>query len=159
MNITRRTQIILATTAAAFALVACGQKDEATAGQKVDGAIEQSQAAATEAKENIQIAASEMQKDIQSTAKDMQREGEKAAESVSSTLGDVAITAKVKAALAGDDELSALGINVDTSSAVVTLKGPAPSAIASDRATVLAKAVEGVTEVNNMLIVDAAKTQ
>ena len=54
---------------------------------------------------------------------------------------DVTITAKVKAALAGDDQLSALSINVDTTHAVVTLTGPAPTQAALERATGLAKAV------------------
>jgi hyperosmotically inducible periplasmic protein len=133
MKITRRAQVILATTAAAFALAACGQKEESTVGQKLDGAIEQTQSAASDASKDIQAAATEVQKDVQSAAQDMKREGEQAAQSVS-------------------DSAAALGINVDTSNAVVSLKGPAPNTQAAERASVLAKAVEGVTDVNNMLI-------
>ncbi|AOW15462.1 BON domain-containing protein [Hydrogenophaga crassostreae] len=158
MNITRRTQLVLATTAAAFALAACGQKEDATVGQKLDGAIEQTQMAATEARQDIQAAASDVRQDIESAAKDMKREGEQAAQTVSDSAADLAITAKVKTALAADDQLSALGINVDTNNAVVSLKGPAPSAEAAERATVLAKAVDGVTAVNNMLVVQPTKS-
>jgi hyperosmotically inducible periplasmic protein len=68
----------------------------------------------------------------------------------------VAITARVKAALAADGQLSALSINVDTVNSVVSLYGPAPSAEAIERASVLAKAVEGVTAVNNRLVVSAS---
>jgi hyperosmotically inducible periplasmic protein len=152
MKITRRAQVILATTAAAFALAACGQKEESTVGQKLDGAIEQTQSAASDASKDIQAAATEVQKDVQSAAQDMKREGEQAAQSVSDSAADLAITAKVKTALAADGELSALGINVDTSNAVVSLKGPAPNTQAAERASVLAKAVDGVTDVNNMLV-------
>lgn len=142
MNMIRRTQIILATSAAAFALVACGAKEDATIGQKLDGAIEQTQQAATAT-----------QQDLQAAATDMKREGEQAVQSMSDSASDLAITAKVKAALAADDQLSALGINVDTANTVVSLKGPAPTAEAAERASVLAKAVDGVSDVKNMLTV------
>lgn len=153
MNFTRRTHIVLATTAAAFALAACGQKEETTVGQKLDGAIEQTQAAASTAQQDIKAAATDVQQDLQSAAKDLKREGEQAAQSVSDSATDLAITAKVKTALAADDQLSALGINVDTVNAVVSLKGPAPNAEAAERATVLAKAVDGVSDVHNQLVV------
>jgi hyperosmotically inducible periplasmic protein len=142
MTIKRRTQTILAISAAAFALVACGQQEQSTAGQKLDGAIEQTtQAAIT------------TQQEIKEAATDMKLEGEKAAEAVSSSATDLTITAKVKAALAADDQLSAIGINVDTENAVVTMQGPAPDQAASDRATVLVKAIDGVSSVNNLLTI------
>lgn len=142
MNILRRTQIVLATSAAVFALAACGAKEDTTIGQQVDGAIEQTQQAA----ENTQ-------QELQAAATDMQREGEAAVQAVSDSASDLAITAKVKAALAADDQLSAVGINVDTLNKVVSLQGPAPTREAAERATVLAEAVEGVSEVRNLLTV------
>lgn len=142
MNMIRRTQIVLTTSAAAFALVACGAKEEATVGQKLDGAIEQTQQAAASTQQDLQVAATEMK-----------REGEVAVQGMSDSASDMAITAKVKAALAADDELSAVSINVDTVDNVVSLEGPAPTMEAAERATVLAKAVEGVTDVKNKLTV------
>ncbi|QCB48345.1 BON domain-containing protein [Hydrogenophaga sp. PAMC20947] len=142
MNMIRRTQIVIATSAAAFALAACGAKEDTTVGQKLDGAIEQTQQAAASTQADLQVAATEMK-----------REGEAAMDSVSDSAIDLAITAKVKAALAADDQLSAVGINVDTLNAVVSLHGPAPTVEAAERATVLAKAVSGVSEVKNMLTV------
>jgi hyperosmotically inducible periplasmic protein len=62
----------------------------------------------------------------------------------------------VKTALAGDAQLSAISIGVDTTNNVVTLTGPAPSQAAADRASDLAKAVDGVTEVRNQLVVGGA---
>lgn len=143
MNMIRRTQLVIATSAAAFALAACGAKEDTTVGQQLDGAIEQTQQAAAST-----------QQDLQAAASDMKREGEAAMDSVSDSASDLAITAKVKAALAADDQLSALGINVDTLNNVVSLQGPAPTMEAAERATVLAKAVDGVSEVKNMLTVD-----
>ena len=142
MNMIRRTQIVLATSAAAFALIACGAKEDATVGQKIDGAIEQTQQAAVTTQQDLQVAAT-----------DIKREGEQAVQAMSDSASDMAITAKVKAALAADDQLSAVGINVDTVNTVVSLQGPAPTMEAAERATVLAKAVDGVSEVKNMLTV------
>ena len=79
--------------------------------------------------------------------------GKKTADSLAGTIDDVAITASISAALAKDAELSAIKIDVDTKNGAVTLNGPAPTAEAKEKATQLAKAVKGVTSVNNMLIV------
>lgn len=142
MNIQHRARVVIATTAMVFAVAACGQKEEATVGQKIDGAIASTEQAAQEAKQDMQAAAG-----------DMKREGEQAAQAVATTAADATITTKVKAALAADDQLSALKIEVDTVQGVVSLSGPAPSADAAERATMLARAVEGVTAVQNRLVV------
>ena len=72
------------------------------------------------------------------------------------SIDDATITAKVNATLAKDPDLSALKINVDTVGGKVTLNGPAPTTVARDRAETLAKSVEGVTAVNNQLVVTAS---
>lgn len=142
MKLSNRAQVVIATTAVLLSLTACGQQEDATVGQKIDGAINSTEQAAQQAKQ-----------DMESTAADIKREGEQAVQSVATTATDMTITTKVKAALAADDQLSALKIEVDTVQGVVSLTGPAPSAEAADRATTLAKAVEGVTEVQNKLVV------
>lgn len=142
MNIQHRARVVIATTAMVFAVAACGQKEEATVGQKIDGAIASTEQAAQEAKQDMKAAAG-----------DLKRDGEQAAQAVAAATTDAAITTKVKAALAADGQLSALKIEVDTVQGVVSLSGPAPSADAADRATVLARAVEGVTAVQNRLVV------
>lgn len=142
MKLSNRAQVVIATTAVLLSLTACGRQEDATVGQKIDGAINSTEQAAQEAK-----------KGMESTAADIKREGEQAVQSVATTATDMTITTKVKAALAADDQLSALKIEVDTVQGVVSLTGPAPSAEAAHRATTLAKAVEGVTEVQNKLVV------
>lgn len=142
MKLSNRAQVVIATTAVLLSLTACGQQEDATVGQKIDGAINSTEQAAQQAKQ-----------DMESTAADIKREGEQAVQSVTTTATDMTITTKVKAALAADDQLSALKIEVDTVQGVVSLTGPAPTAEAADRATTLAKAVEGVTEVQNKLVV------
>lgn len=142
MNISHRAQVVIATSAIAFALAACGQKEEATVGQKIDGAI-----ASTEQ------AAQSVQQDVKAAANTVEREGEKATAAVVNGATDLTITTKVKTALAADDQLSALSIEVETHNGEVSLSGPAPSADAANRATVLARAVDGVTAVRNQLVV------
>ena len=127
-----RTAFAALSVAALTSLGACAQTTPApspTVGQRVDSAIEKSKEVATGVKDNAVSAA----------------------RAVSDTSADIAITTRVKAALAADSELSALAINVDTTGAVVSLYGPAPSADAIQRATLLAKAVTGVVDVKNNL--------
>ena len=63
------------------------------------------------------------------------------------------ITASVAAGLIKDPDLSALKIDIDTKKGVVSLYGPAPSEAARMRATDIAKAVKGVSSVDNKLTV------
>lgn len=125
---TRRPVLVplIAAVAATFALAACdrGATDNRTAGERVDATV-----AAVEDK-----------------AREVRSEASTAAR-------DAAITAEVNAQLAKDPALSALRIDVDTDAGRVALKGSAPSAEAKDRATQLARTVEGVTDVDNQLVV------
>ena len=66
-------------------------------------------------------------------------------------IDDAAITASIKSKLIADNELKAIDINVETSKGVVTLTGAAPNAKAAERATTLARATNGVSDVKNNL--------
>ncbi|OSZ71476.1 BON domain-containing protein [Hydrogenophaga sp. IBVHS1] len=142
MNNTTRHLTLIAAAAATIALAACGQNEDTTVGQKIDNGFNQTQSAATE-----------MKNDAKEVGKDMQAAGSQAGQAVSDGASDMAITAKVNAALAADDKLSALKINVDTEAGRVALKGTAPDADSRDRATTLAAAVDGVVAVDNRLVV------
>lgn len=107
--------------------------DKQTAGEKVDAAIAKTQ-----------------QKGVE-LADDAARAVDKASDAVVRTSKDIAITADVNASLARDESLSALSINVDTTAGRVVLKGDAPDAAARERATQIAKAVDGVASVDNRL--------
>lgn len=72
-------------------------------------------------------------------------------------LSDAAITAAVKAELMKEPTLSALSINVDTTSnGAVTLKGEVETPAAKERAEQLARNTRGVREVTNLLVVKNA---
>ena len=142
MNTTQRTLSLVAISAAVFLLAACDQSKPPTVGEKIDAGIERTQEAASEAK-----------KDMQAAGTEIKQEASQAGAAIADGAADVTITAKVKAALAADDQLSALAISVDTTNKVVTLTGPAPTQAASDRASSMAQAADGVIEVKNQLTV------
>ena len=129
----------VAVLAATLLLAACNKPGQETVGQKVDGSIAEVKSATKELSADASAAAT------------------KAADAVSGTAKDVAITAKVNAALAADDKLSAISINVDTTGGRVALNGTAPDATTRDRAKTLAAAVDGVVAVDNRLTVGAKK--
>ncbi len=81
----------------------------------------------------------------------MEAQGEK----IGAAIDDAAVTARVKAALVADPNLSALKIDVDSKQGVVTLRGSVESEAASARAGTLAEDTEGVVSVDNQLVVAA----
>lgn len=110
---------------AGVALTGCNKPDDGrTAGQKLDSVIAKTEQKSADAK-------AEVKQDV----------------------NDATITASVNAELAKDSTLSALRINVDTNHGNVSLRGSAPDAAARDRATQLASAVQGVSNVDNQLVV------
>lgn len=150
---------LAAASAVLVGLTACGKPDE-TAGQKLDNAIENSQQAMDQAKDDASRAADEASRQLNNAA-DNAREAAAgaadataaAADKVANTLDAAGTTARVNAALVADPELSALKINVDTKGSTVTLSGTAPNQAAKDRAAQIAQAVDGVTAVENLLAI------
>ena len=142
MQRTLRLPALTAALLATAVLAACGESGEPTLGQRVDNTVNQ-----------VSQSAAQMGQDAKQAAQEVQAAGEKAADVMARDATDAAITAKVNAALAADDRLSALGIDVDTTGGRVELSGTAPDEASRERATVLAKAVEGVVEVENRLTI------
>lgn len=128
--------------AASAALTACNKPGQETVGQKVDGSIA-----------DIKSATQEIRAEAAAAATDAKAAGAKAADAVAGTAKDIAITAKVSAALAADDGLKAMNIDVDTKDGRVSLSGTAPDAASRDRAKAVVNAVDGVVTVDNHLVV------
>lgn len=133
---------LLATTFAALALTACDKRDDTTVGEQVDSTIAQVDRSTENAGDKI----AEAGRDARDATAD-------AARDAGNAVSDAAITASVNAELAKDPALSSFKIDVDTSAGRVALKGTAPDEGARDRATQLAQSVDGVTAVDNQLIV------
>ena len=125
----------LTTVALASALVlltACDQKETGTtAGEKVDNAV-------VEGKQESSKAGAYVEDKTSQTVQ---------------VVDDAAITTALKIKFVADADLKALDISVDTVGGVVTLTGMAPSATAKNRATEIARTVNGVSNVNNNLTV------
>lgn len=142
---------ILAVTALALGLSACGKTEDTTVGQRVDSSVERSEQAAADARARADNTIDNA--GDRAGRSNMGESVENAANRTAGAVDDATITAQVNASLAKDPDLSALKINVDTVNGKVTLNGPAPSTVARDRAESIAKSVEGVTEVSNQLVV------
>jgi len=87
-----------------------------------------------------------------------QREAKEAGRTIGTGINDGWLWVKTRFELAGADDLRDSTINVDVDNNVVTLTGTVASAAQRTRAEEIAKAVEGVTSVKNMLKVSAANT-
>ncbi len=121
--------------------------DDRTVGARVDATVA---AAASTVKDGVD--------DLRSAASGAAQGTADAADRVAGTMGDAAITAAVKTALAADPSLSAVHIDVTTTHGSVRLDGPAPDTKSRARAEVLAMAPKGVLAVDNRLVVPPART-
>jgi len=137
---TTHASVLAVALVSSFLMMGCQKQDDRTAGQKLDSAIAKTEQKADEAKVATENAANRTEQKIDNATDKMANKAE-----------DVAITAKVNAALAGDPKLSALKIDVDTVSGRVNLSGFAPDAASRERATELTQAVKGVVSVDNKL--------
>lgn len=142
MELSRKSALMIA---AMLALMATGCKQEAGSdqlGQQKSG--DQSVMPPT-AKDNTQ--------GMQGPAPGMQAQ---TPSSPTAMADDSALTAKVKAAIVAEPELSVLDIKVDTANGVVTLSGTIDTPQKLDRATQVVQAVDGVKTVNNQLSLKGA---
>ena len=138
-------------------LSACDSGDSSrTVGQKLDNAIARTERAAVEVKDATQASVNSAGAALREGADQANAAAKNASASVSINSQDAAITASVAAGLIKDPDLSAIKIDIDTRQGVVSLYGPAPSETARMRATDIAKAVKGVSGVDNKLTVKAS---
>ncbi|MCZ8218973.1 MAG: BON domain-containing protein [Acidovorax sp.] len=151
-----RVASLLAVSALALGLAACSKTEEPTVGQRLDSAVEKTEQAAADARAKAEAAMQSAETKMEKGAASADATAKQAADTAKGAIDDATITAQVNAGLAKDPDLSAVKINVDTVNGKVTLNGPAPSTMARDRAETIAKAISGVTAVNNQLVVSAS---
>ena len=75
------------------------------------------------------------------------------AERAQRAVSEGALTAKIKSKMALDDTIEAAQIDVDTNGSVVTLTGAVHSEVERTKAVQLARETEGVTTVNDRLVI------
>lgn len=135
-------------------LAACDSADSSkTVGQKLDIAVAKTERAAIEVKDATRASVDSAGAALREGADQAKAAAKLASDNVSANSADAAITASVAAGLIKDPDLSALKIDIDTKQGVVSLYGPAPNEAARMRATDIAKAVKGVSAVDNKLTV------
>lgn len=125
----------------AVGLAACDKPEPGpaeTAGKKIDKAIEKTGEKMGEAANATEKVGTQV---------------EKTGANIGVALTDTEITAKVKAAIFAEPGLKTLQISVDTVKGVVTLTGSVDTPSQSDMAKTLAGAVDGVSKVENRLVV------
>lgn len=122
------------------AVVVSNHYDDRSVGQRLDAGIA---AAGQSVDQGVQ--------GLRDGAQSIAQSGAAAGDNVAASWSDASITAAVKASLATDPALSAIAIDVDTQDGIVRLQGPAPDPVARERASVLARAPEGVRGVDNQL--------
>ncbi len=149
-----RGAFVVGSLALLMALGACGKKDE-TVGQQVDSAVAKTEQVASDAKAKTEASLEKAGDAMKSATQSAEASGSKTADAIGAKIDDAAITASISADLAKDPDLSAIKINVDTKNGMVTLNGPAPTAAAKEKASTIAKAVKGVSSVDNKLVVKA----
>ena len=154
VNIRFSARLALCAIAVLPLLAACDNSDPSkTVGQKLDSAVAKTELAAAQVKDATKATVANASAALREGADQAQTAASKAADSVAFSSEDASITASVAAGLIKDPDLSALKIDVDTKKGVVSLYGPAPSEAARVRATAIAKAVKGVSDVDNKLTV------
>lgn len=135
-------------------LMACESADSTkTVGQKLDTAVAKTEQAAANVKDATKASIESATTALRDGATQAKVAAQTATDGMNFDAQDATITASVSAGLIKDPDLSAIKIDVDTKKGVVSLYGPAPSQAALERATVIAKAVKGVTAVDNKLTV------
>jgi hyperosmotically inducible periplasmic protein len=141
MNASRTHMAALTVIAAATLLVACEKKTTAT---------DTPAGSSTTTTSTTTVAPSPAASNAMSaTGNAVERAADKSADAI----GDAAITGMVKSALIADPDVKALSIDVDTKNGVVMLNGTADSAAHSEKATTVARGVDGVKSVENHLAV------
>jgi len=131
-NIKRTTVLGLSLSAGAALLAGCDQKPAAT----------------KEAQKSSSSSSS-----VESTAKKVEKAADTAMDKTKVALSDTAITAAVKSKFIADADLKAIDINVETVNGAVMLKGNVDSERNRDKATTVAKEVDGVKSVSNTLVI------
>ena len=166
----RCTPLLAAAVAVSAALVlgACDKTDDRSAGQKLDGAVQKVEQKADELKARAEVGAEKAKVEAREAARNVKEAGADVAQNVKEAgtkavqraggaVADAVIVTSVKAELARDPKLSALAIDVDATAGRVLLRGTAPDADSRLRATTLAAGTQGVSSVDNQLVVQPPK--
>lgn len=138
---------------AALALTACDKSSPGSTGQKVDAGIQRVEQKVGEVKAEASREVGEVKRAASAALQEARQSASEATVKVSSAINDAAITASVKAKLATEAGLDASQISVEAAHGRVSLQGSAANLTAITRAGEIAATVDGVTAVDNRLMI------
>lgn len=150
-----------------LALVGCGRKDDTRSlSEKTKDAtataVDNTKAVASDVKNSIsnklvewKLTPTDIKADLQKGGRIVRSRTAVAGEKLGESMDNARIVTVINAKLVGDSDLSALKINVDADSGVVTLKGTVSSPDLIGKAMALALDTDGVREVVSLLTVEA----
>lgn len=104
-------------------------------------------------KQAVKTAGTEIKREASEAGAQAKESLKEAGETAGQVVGDVAITAKVKAALHAEKDVMSRDIDVETFQGKVVLTGKVPDQAQSQLATTVAQSVDGVKSVENRIAV------
>jgi hyperosmotically inducible protein len=107
-----------------------------------------------ETKDAVTKAGAELKRETKETGAEVKQSLKEVGETTGQVLEDAAVTAKVKAALHAEKDVKSRDVDVETFQGKVVLKGRVPDRAQAERATAVARSVEGVKSVENRLTVN-----
>jgi osmotically-inducible protein OsmY len=119
--------------------------------ESAQGAAEHAQRALPGALAALELRADDIRKEVAETGKVVRRRARDLGSAVADATADARISTEIKARLAADPALSALGISVNTTARRVTLAGTVASPDLIGRAMTVALETDGVDEVVSTL--------
>jgi osmotically-inducible protein OsmY len=136
--------------AAAILLAGCNQKTEPPADAKKSSSFSSQVESVAKKVEKSADTAMDKTQSAMNTAGD---KVEAVADKTKVAISDTAITTAVKSKFIADPDLKAIDINVETVNGAVMLKGNVDTERNRDRATAVAKDIDGVKSVSNALVI------
>ncbi|KAF0813340.1 Osmotically-inducible protein Y [Andreprevotia sp. IGB-42] len=153
MNHLRKVSVLALIAAGALSLAACDRKDETTAPSTESATLTAVPDVTPEPTPSTSSTLDNAKADASAAAADIKDSVKEKSAEAGAKLDDAGITTKVKAALAKNAGLSTLKLNVTTNGGVVTLEGNVDSEAKQQEVVNTVTALEGVTSVNNQLVV------
>lgn len=157
---------LLAVTVLALALGGCRKGDTRTLGEQTrdatNTAVDKTREVATSVKNSVsakltewKLTPADIQADLEKGGRIVRAKAAVAGEKIGTAADNARIVTLIKTKYVTDSDLSALKIDVDADSGLVTLKGTVTSPELIGRAIVLALDTQGVAQVVSLLTVEA----
>jgi osmotically-inducible protein OsmY len=128
-----------------------GDNQLPAAANSVENAAKSARDSIEDKMRNLRLGTNDIKDELARTGKVVREKAREAGQAIAAAAPDVEITAKIKAKLVADRDLSALSISVNTTDGLVTLSGQVSQPEDVGKAIALALDVDGVKQVTSTL--------